>query len=297
MKNVASKDEMEPSANNAVDEMKDKPVKQTTRKTSSARKKLENKIEVKDSGYEDNYKNMVIPENMIKDAEPIPFGRRISKINMPTDSFIRIDSAIESQKLLEQFVNEILIADVDYGFIQGYGKPTLLKGGAEKICNFYHLIPKVEVMSRVDDYNLPFFSREVKITLYESANNTVRAEGLGACNSMEAKYRREDAYSLQNTILKVAKKRSLIDAVLNVSTLSSRFTQDIEDIEALEGAITVKKPITMKQYKYISDLIKNNGISREEYYELLSKEFQVESLKQMDSAQVSQLIKLLKNRK
>ncbi len=100
---------------------------------------------------------------MIKDAEPIPFGRRINRISMPADSFIRIDSAIESQKLLEQFVNEILVADVDYGFIQGYAKPTLLKSGAEKICNFYHLISKVEVMSRVDDYNLPFFSREVKI--------------------------------------------------------------------------------------------------------------------------------------
>ncbi len=62
MKNVASKDEMEPSKNNAVDEMKDKAVKQTIRKTSSVRKKRENEIKVKGSGYEYNYKNTIIRE-------------------------------------------------------------------------------------------------------------------------------------------------------------------------------------------------------------------------------------------
>jgi hypothetical protein len=159
------------------------------------------------------------------------------------------------------------------------------------------LIPRVEVTSRVDEFHLPFFSREVKVVLLDSVNETIRGEGVGCCNSKEAKYQREDPYTLQNTILKMAKKRALIDAVLNVSGLSSRFTQDIEDIAVMEGGIAEPMPITMKQYKYLTDLIRNNGLSREEYFAILADKFQVESLKQLNSAQMSQLITLIKDRK
>jgi hypothetical protein len=95
------------------------------------------------------------------------------------------------------------------------------------------------------------------------------SEGLGECNSMESKYRwrwawpndvseeqrqhlrtvpgrareintkrgkawqyrldNEDIYSQVNTILKMAKKRALVDAALSAGRLSDLFTQDIED--------------------------------------------------------------------
>lgn len=275
-----------------------KQVKQrSSRKVNPAAIKTDkawSELQIKDSEIQNE---SIVYGNVVSDAELIPFERKMSKSSMFTDSFISIESALQSQKLLEQFVNELLIADVDYGFIQGYSKPSLLKSGAEKICNFFRLVPDVEVLNRIDDFQVPFFSREIKISLQDSANNKIYAVGIGSCNSMEQRYRREDIYSVQNTILKIAKKRALIDGVLNLSALSSRFTQDIEEFEALEGRGMSKKPITIKQYQYLCDLIKNNRVTREEYFEMLHKEFQTESLKQLDSIQVSRLISLLKDRK
>lgn len=46
-----------------------------------------------------------------------------------------------------------------------------------------------------------------------------------------------------NTILKMAKKRSLIDAVLTGTGASTIFTQDIEDLKANEEAATEKPPV------------------------------------------------------
>lgn len=295
MKNVVPKDEMNLQDTATVD-MVQKPVKQrTSRKLNAAAEKSNNVFD--DTRYEDEKNNSLMLDSVVADAELIPFGRRMRKNSVLIDSYISIESALESQRLLERFVNEILVADVDYGFIQGYGKPSLLKSGAEKLCNFYRLIPRVEVTSRVDEFHLPFFSREIKVTLLDSVNETIRGEGLGSCNSKEAKYRSEDAYSLQNVILKMAKKRALIDAVLNVSGLSSCFTQDIEDITVMEGGIAAPKPITMKQYQYLTDLIRINGISREEYFAILTDKFHAESLKHLDSAQMSQLITIIKNHK
>ena len=297
MKNVVSKDEMILSDKDMADVVQ-KPVKQRIpRKLNATAKKVDTVPDEYDIRYEDMKNNSLKPGSVVTDAELIPFARRMSKNSISIDSYISIESALESQKMLERFVNDILVADVDYGFIQGYGKPSLLKSGAEKICNFYRLIPRVEVTSRVDEFHVPFFSREVKVILLNTVNEIIRGEGLGSCNSKEAKYRKEDPYTLQNTILKIAKKRALIDDVLNVSGLSSRFTQDIEDIAVMEGGIAEPKPITMKQYKYLTDLIRSKGISREEYFTILADKFQVESLKQLNSAQMSQLISLFKNRK
>lgn len=297
MKNITSKDEMNQSDIDTVDDVQKLIKKRASRKMDAVAKKSDIISDGKDIRYDDMKNNSVVPGNLVTDAELIPFGRRMSSKSVAIDSFISIDSAIEAQKLLERFINEILVSDVDYGFIQGYGKPSLLKSGAEKLCNFYRLIPRVEVTSRVDEFHSPFFSREVKITLLDSINETIRGEGLGSCNSKEAKYQKEDPYALQNVILKMAKKRALIDAVLNVSGLSSRFTQDIEDIEVMECGIAESKPITMKQYKYLTDLIRTKGISRKEYFAILADKFQVESLKQLNSAQMSQLISLFKDSK
>ena len=47
------------------------------------------------------------------------------------------------------------------------------------------------------------------------------------------KYRidNDDPYTLANTVLKMAKKRAQIDAVLTVASLSEIFTQDMEDLQ------------------------------------------------------------------
>jgi len=295
MKNVVPKDEMKIPDNDAVEPVQQTVKQRASRKKSSAAKQSYITLNDDSMGYDGVMHNQVILENKVTDAELIPFGRRMSKTSMPIDSFISIESALESQKLVERFVNEVLIVDADYGFIQGYGKPSLLKSGAEKLCNFYRLVPKVEILNRIDDYTIPFFSRETKIILVDYVTGVTRAEGVGTCNSHEAKFRGGDAFSLQNKIQKLSKKRALIDSILNVSGLSSCFTQDIEDIAFMEGGIAEPKPITMKQYQYLTDLIRSNGISREEYFAILTDKFHVDSLRLLDSVQMSQLITLMKN--
>ena len=47
-----------------------------------------------------------------------------------------------------------------------------------------------------------------------------------------------------NTVLKMAKKRALVDAVLTATAASDIFTQDLEDITANIAAVTPAAPVT-----------------------------------------------------
>jgi len=53
-------------------------------------------------------------------------------------------------------------------------------------------------------------------------------------NQEIGKVENEDIYSQVNTILKMAKKRALVDAALSAGRLSDIFTQDVEDIGHIE---------------------------------------------------------------
>jgi len=56
--------------------------------------------------------------------------------------------------------------------------------------------------------------------------------GVGSCNNRESKYlKRVNVADLSNTILRIAKKRSYVDAVINTFALSEIFTQDPEAVE------------------------------------------------------------------
>lgn len=73
------------------------------------------------------------------------------------------------------------------------------------------------------------FSYEVRVTLSNKVTAAVEAEGIGSCNSKETAFRYQDPFTIVNTLLKMAKKRALIDAVLSATRASGLFTQDIED--------------------------------------------------------------------
>ncbi len=60
-------------------------------------------------------------------------------------------------------------------------------------------------------------------------------EGLGSCSSLESKYIRSPR-DCENTVLKMAKKRAMVDSVLDTFKLSDRFTQDVEEEEAQHAA-------------------------------------------------------------
>ena len=166
----------------------------------------------------------------------------------------------------QNIVHANLISDIDYGTIIGTNKPTLYKSGAEKIVKLLRLSDRYEILPpSKEDWDKPFFYYQIRCTLTYEATGEVVSEGLGSCNSYEDKYRyrwlwpgdvpdgadkakmvtrrtkkgglqyrvdNDEVFTIVNTLLKMAKKRALIDAALSAGRLSNAFTQDIEDIKA-----------------------------------------------------------------
>lgn len=172
---------------------------------------------------------------------------------------------IEKIRLLQATIKEVLVKDVDYGTIPGCGdKPTLFKSGAEKVLITFSLQSEYELVQNTENFDgKGFFSYTVKSLIF--ANGIKITEGLGHANSKETKFAykwvaknklphdlnpellpsrkktgsygeyweyrvEEDMNSKANTILKMAKKRAQVDAVLTVANLSELFTQDFDDL-------------------------------------------------------------------
>ena len=131
----------------------------------------------------------------------------------------------------QKVIQNTLHQNHDYGIIPGTSKPTLLKPGAEKILMMMGLQSEFEIVDSTRDFEKGFFQYQVRCKLLRG--NTVITEGLGACNTREKKYMKMDPYTMDNTVLKMAKKRALVDAALLVASLSDVFTQDLEDIDLI----------------------------------------------------------------
>lgn len=211
-----------------------------------------------------------------------------------------MDLETAKKRLLEfqQYVKFYLRENEDYGTIPGTAKPTLLKPGADKLCELYGLADTYpdSRIHRVEDWSKepPLFDYEVACVLIHKGSGVVVGEGMGSCNSYESKYKwrdqnrkcpacgkeciikgkeeygggwlcfakkggcgakftsndqieaiakqtvgripNPDIADIKNTILKMAKKRSKIDATIAATRSSGIFTQDLEDIMAPEVA-------------------------------------------------------------
>lgn len=145
-------------------------------------------------------------------------------------------------KQLGEFYKSLMQKGTDYGVIPGTPKPTLLKPGAELLRLWAGLAPRFEVDNAGTDLIAGVFCYDVKCTLHNRDGDFV-GEGVGNCNSLESRYRyrwigegeerhrieTENPQDQANTILKMAKKRAFVDAILTVTGASRIFTQDIED--------------------------------------------------------------------
>lgn len=190
-----------------------------------------------------------------------------------------VSETLSKVKSLQATLKNILVENHDYGKIKGCGdKPTLLKPGAEKILMALGITSSYELIEHTENFEgKGFFAYTVKCTLQKNGQKIT--EGLGHANSKEKKWAVEsvfekdlpegtdksllkkkefdgkngkfykyeidaDANSKANTILKMAKKRSQIDAVLTVASLSEIFTQDFDDLPEIEEPTT--KPTVEK---------------------------------------------------
>lgn len=196
------------------------------------------------------------------------------------------DTAVKSRSNrlseLKDFIKNELKDGIDYGVIavkkDTYTKPCLFKPGAEKICIFLELTPRYTLMSHTFLPNQPKQGKaynEVtkKYEIVESIRNYYAwewkcslcygdietAQGVGMANTEESKYANQynkgtaTPDSMANTVLKISKKRALVDAVLGVGGLSDLFTQDLDDdpdiMDMRADKTTPKNKLTKDQKK------------------------------------------------
>ncbi len=183
----------------------------------------------------------------VSEAESASSGREVTmseemsegSLPVPADVFpdfaVSLEEAGRRIAMLKQFVREHMVEGEDYGVIPGASpKPTLFKPGAEKLNAIFGLAPVVEITNRVEDWDAGFAAYEIKVILMNKRTGAVEAEGIGNCNSRERRYKNQDAANIANTLLKMAKKRALIDATLSATRASGMFTQDLEDMDFSE---------------------------------------------------------------
>jgi hypothetical protein len=195
---------------------------------------------------------------------------------------------------VELLKTELLEKGVDYGIVPGTKKPTLYLAGAQKLCFMMRLVPTFTWERMVGDNDtLPALGYVVTCSLrLGSEKGPLVAQGIGAANSWETKYRyvtgerlcpncskptirrskwrpkgspegtepgwychagqggcgknfdyedsqirgqlvgkvsNPDPHSNENTLIKMAKKRSFVDGTLTATASSGTFTQDLEE--------------------------------------------------------------------
>lgn len=129
---------------------------------------------------------------------------------------------------LQDFIRYMMVPSIDYGFIPGCPKPMLFKSGAEKLCDIFGLSKQIEITQRFEDWDKGIFHYEVKAILKNKRTGQVEAEGIGSCNSREKKFASLNPFSAVNSILKMAKKRAIVDATLTATRTSGIFSQDLD---------------------------------------------------------------------
>ena len=152
-------------------------------------------------------------------------------------------------KNFNAFIDSNLTKSVDYGTIDGVKKPSLFKPGAEKLEKLLSLRHEKVLVEKVIEPGYTFVKYSYKTIVYNKRGEIV-ATCEGSCNSKEKKYRydfnkqeKKDFYDMENTIMKMAQKRSYVGAMLEATNSSGRFTQDVEDMPA-ENFNQSNKPST-----------------------------------------------------
>ena len=174
--------------------------------------------------------------------------------------------------VLRAILDSVMKKGVDYDTLPGATKPTLLKPGAETLALAFDLVPDTQIVKSVErtteQDTIPYFQYDAVCRLYNSKGEFV-GNGVGSCNSAEAYYSRkwvfeeelpktvknpeelqtrgeggrkqyrvpvskEEVFGVANAVMKKAKKRAFVDAVLTVTSTSGLFSQDLADGEKKE---------------------------------------------------------------
>ncbi|ALS77205.1 hypothetical protein AUO94_00460 [Planococcus kocurii] len=194
------------------------------------------------------------------------------------------------QSRMQDFLANEMVEGIDYGHFQNYSKAVLLKPGAEKLCNAYGLSKLAEVIQRTENWELGVFSYEVKVVLIDKKSGIVEAEGIGSCNSKEGLFKEIDVYNAVNMILKTAKKRALVDAVLSALGATHLFALDLVSLPNTSEIEVALDPATERQLKAIFRIVREIGLSAELAKGLMQEKYRVNTSKDLSKVQASDFI-------
>ncbi len=125
---------------------------------------------------------------------PTGFDPGTSAVAMLTDDEFsaRLAMLKKGRERIATIQRELLVVDVDYGIIPGTDRHTLFKAGAEKLCQFYGLVSRIEVTPRIgDNVTAPAVRYDATCFIHHgSTDGPIVATGYGTANSWEKRYLR-----------------------------------------------------------------------------------------------------------
>ena len=121
---------------------------------------------------------------------------RESTIELSITPVMDLATAKSRLAQFQEFVAGYMVPEEDFGIIPGTAKPTLLKPGADKLCEIYGLSDEFEIIAEYsrEDWTMipPLFDYTIRCTLRSKRTGALASTGLGSCNSYEGKYRWRD---------------------------------------------------------------------------------------------------------
>lgn len=236
-------------------------------------------------------------------------------IQSTTDSLVAMSTAMQEFK---DFIKNELVDGIDYGVIPS-AKACLFKSGGEKVQMFMGLTPQYKLLNRAFVPNQPkqdkvwndvnrkyevketvrnYYAWEFSCELYHGSVKV--AEGVGMANTEEEKYvnqyKTKTPDGMANTVMKIAKKRAFMDAILAVSGLSDLFTQDMEDsVQKLKVDKENKQSfITKAQIKTVFANLGALGLIKSDLDKIVN-EMGYTSLKDVKSSEVNKILTKIKS--
>ena len=219
-----------------------------------------------------------------------------------------LESRAQDLKTFKDFLKNDLVDGIDFGKIPNVDKPCLFKAGFEKIQFYLGLSPRYTLIHReftkvsVDEKTTRnFYSWEWSCALYYG--ETKVAEGVGCANTEERKYAyqynsgKSTPDTLANTVMKIAKKRAMADAILNVGGISDMFLVDLEDDKTIQGLkvdkTTKVNRLTKDQIKTVYATLGALNLTTSDLNEAL-KEFGYADIKEVEPANNNAIMTKLK---
>ena len=177
--------------------------------------------------------------------------------------------------------------DIDFGVVPKTKKPSLYKAGAEKVIAAYGLLQHYTIESKIEHFpdpdkekDEPFFFYAVRCDLVRVSSDGkeyVFTSGIGSANTKERRNGFNGAYDSANTTIRMAQKRAMVAAAVNISGASSAFTMDMEDQDFVEGGYkqiaSTQDPnsrITTAQVKRMFAIANNAGVNANKAKERLA---------------------------